>query len=125
MARLSFTVSAGDTAVAMGSGDVEVLATPRLVAWVEAATVAEAARLLGPGQTSVGSRVAIEHLLPSAVGALVMVEAELTRQDEQVLRFTVAAVDGAGALVASATVNRVVVDRQRFLDRLSADAGQN
>ena len=50
-----------DTATALGSGDVAVLATPRLLAWLEAATVAAAADVVGPGETSVGTRVELEH----------------------------------------------------------------
>ncbi len=118
MARLTFTVMAGDTALALGSGEVEVLGTPRLVAWIEAATLAEAAPLLEVGQTTVGSRVTVEHARPSAVGAEVSVEAELTRQDGRELVFAVRATDGAGRQIASGTVSRVVVDRQRFLDRV-------
>jgi predicted thioesterase len=118
MTRLSFTVTAADTARALGSGDVEVLGTPRLVAWLEAATVAAAGPLVGPGETTVGSRVAVDHVLPSAVGALVTVEAELSGRDGRLLRFAVSAVDGTGRLVASGSVDRAVVDRLRFLARV-------
>jgi fluoroacetyl-CoA thioesterase len=48
-------VTDADTAAAVGSGDVPVLATPRLIAWMEAATVQSVARFLGTGQTTVGS----------------------------------------------------------------------
>jgi fluoroacetyl-CoA thioesterase len=119
-ARLTFRVTADDTAEALGSGDVPVLATPRLLAWLEAATVAaaEAAGRVGPGRTSVGTRVAVEHLLASPVGVEVEVTAQVGHQDGRLLRFEVAATDDAGRLLATGQVTRVVVDRERFLARL-------
>jgi fluoroacetyl-CoA thioesterase len=54
-------VTDADTAAALGSGDVPVLATPRLIAWMEAATVRAAAAFLVKGQTTVGTAIRIEH----------------------------------------------------------------
>jgi predicted thioesterase len=118
VAELTFVVSERDTAVALGSGDVEVLGTPRLLAWLEAATLAAAADLVGPAETSVGTRVELEHQGPSGVGARVTVTADLAHRDGRLLRFVVAAHDGDDRLLASGTVTRVVVDRERFLARL-------
>ena len=58
-ASLSFTVTESDTALAVGSGSLSVLGTPRLIAWMEAATCAAIAEQLDDGQTSVGTRVEI------------------------------------------------------------------
>ncbi len=116
--ELEFVVGEPDTAVALGSGDVPVLATPRLLAWLEAATVAAAAPELEPGRTTVGTRVELEHLAPCGVGTAVTVTADLAHRDGWLLRFAVAAHDAAGRLLASGTVTRVAVDRQRFIDRL-------
>ena len=62
------TVSEDDTAEAVGSGSLPVLGTPRLLAWCEAATCAAVAPCLDAGQTTVGTRISIEHLAPSPVG---------------------------------------------------------
>ena len=102
--ELVFTVDAADTAVALGSGDVEVLATPRLLAWCEAATVAALAPDLPAHRTSVGTRVQLEHVSPSAVGGEVTVRAEQVYAD--------------GRLVGTGEVTRVIVDRERFLSRI-------
>ena len=67
-ATLIFTVTSEDTAVAVGSGSLEVLGTPRLLAWCEAATCEALASSLGEGETSVGTRVTMEHTAASAVG---------------------------------------------------------
>ncbi len=117
-ARLDRAVTEEDTATALGSGDVPVLATPRLLAWLEAATVAAVAAALDDGQTSVGTRVELEHRSATTVGATVSVTAELVALDGRLLRFSVAAEDADGRLLATGEVTRVVVDRERFLARL-------
>jgi fluoroacetyl-CoA thioesterase len=118
MATLMFTVTPADTAAAVGSGDLDVLATPRLLAWAEAATCAAVAAELGPTQTSVGTRVSLEHLRASAVGEEVRVEAQVGHRDGRLIKFQVSAEDGKGRLVGQGEVTRVVVDRERFMSRL-------
>jgi predicted thioesterase len=113
-AQLEFVVTAGDTARSLGSGDVEVLGTPALLAWCEAATCLAAAPVLPEGRTSVGTRVELDHRVPTPVGGRVIVSAELVHRDGRVLRFVVAAVDGSGTVVGAGEVTRVVVDRARF-----------
>ena len=115
---LQFVVTDADTARALGSGDVDVLATPRLLAWCEAATVAALAGQLTPERTSVGSRVQLDHLAATPVGGTVAVTAELEHQDGRLVRFSVSAVDRAGRLIGAGEVTRVIVDRQRFAARM-------
>lgn len=110
----SHVVGAADTATALGSGDVSVLATPRLLAWMEAATVAVARGRLPEGATSVGNRVELEHLAHSPVGEQVAVRAELVAVDRRRLTFDVAARHADGAVVARGRVVRVIADRSRF-----------
>jgi fluoroacetyl-CoA thioesterase len=117
-ATLTRTVTDGDTARALGSGDLEVLATPRLLAWCEAATVAAVAAAVDPSRTTVGTRVELEHLRACLVGSTVDVRASLGHVDGRLLRFEVVATDPAGGLLGRAAVTRVVVDRERFLARL-------
>ncbi len=119
-ATLSFTVGDGDTALADGSGTLAVLATPRLLAWWEAATCAAIQPALSDGATSVGTRMTLEHLAASPVGQEVEVTASSTYADGRLHRFTVAArhVGGNGKLIGTGEVTRVVVDAERFLSRL-------
>lgn len=116
-ATTRFTVTDADTAVAVGSGDVPVLGTPRLLAWCEAVTVTALAPHLDDGATSVGSRIRLDHLLPTPVGGEVTVQAEVVEVDGRQVELAVTATDGQGT-AARGTVTRVVVDRQRFIDRL-------
>lgn len=115
-AEITHTVSEDDTAIALGSGDLPVLATPRLLAWCEAATCAALA--LEPAQSSVGTRVDIEHLAASPVGEVVTTTATVIHTDGRLLRFQVVAQDSAGRLLGTGEVRRVVVDRERFMNRV-------
>ena len=117
-ATLSFTVTEADTAAALGSGDLPVLGTPRLLAWSEAATCAAVADELEAGSTSVGTRISLEHLAASGVGEDVRVTATVTHRDGRLLRFEVVAIDSREQTVGHGEVTRVVVDRDRFLGRL-------
>ena len=117
------TVGVADTATALGSGEVDVLGTPRVVALVEAATVAAVAGRLGPGSTTVGSRVELDHLAPTPVGAVVRAEAVLAEVTGRRLRFTVT-LSQDGRVVARGLVVRVVVDRGRFGAAGGPAAGQ-
>ena len=116
-AAITLTVTESDTAMALGSGDVPVLATPRLVALCEEATVAALAGHLRDGSTSVGTRVEIDHMKPSMVGDTVVAGATLVDVDARRLQFTVTVADSGGGALAVARVWRVVVERDRFLDR--------
>lgn len=115
-ARVELTVTDADTAQAVGSGDVPVLGTPRLVALAEAATVAATAAQLERGATTVGTHVEIDHTAASAVGRRVTVLAVLSKVDGRRLVFDIVVRDGQEQ-VAEGRVERVVVDRQRFLER--------
>lgn len=112
---VELTVSKDDTAVAHRSGDVDVLATPRIVALCEEAAVLAAASQLGDGETTVGMRIQLDHLAPVSVGSTVRAEAALERAEGRRLTFTVSVSDARG-LVAAGKVTRVVVDRARFLE---------
>jgi predicted thioesterase len=112
--RAKLTVTSADTAPVMGCGDVEVLATPRLVALCEEACCTAVAGSLPPPKTTVGVRVQLDHLAPIRVGTTVTAEATLERVEGRRLVFTVAASDDAG-LVAAGRMTRVAVDTDAFL----------
>lgn len=118
-AALTFTVTDTDTAIAVGSGALPVLGTPRVLAWCEAATCAAIEPTLAPGSTSVGTRVSLEHLAASPVGAEVEVSASSSYVDGRLHRFTVSARHTTdGKVVAAGEVTRVVVDADRFMSRV-------
>jgi fluoroacetyl-CoA thioesterase len=119
-ARVELTVTDADTAQSLGSGDVPVLGTPRLLALAEAATVAATARQMPGGLTTVGTRAEIEHRAPTPVGRLVTATATLAKVDGRKLLFEVAVSDG-DQVVAEVRVERTLLDRQRFIAKALGD----
>ena len=113
----TLVVTTGHTAKAMGSGDLDVLATPALAALMENAAMLAARSLLEDGQTSVGSSIHVEHLRPSPVGATISATATLEQRDGRRLSFAITATQG-DVEVGKATHVRYVVDRQRFLEKM-------
>jgi predicted thioesterase len=114
--RASIRVAQADTAVTLRSGDVPVLATPRLVGLCEEACVQAIRGAVAPGLTTVGMRVQFDHLAPTGVGSSVTAEATLERVEGRRLTFTVAASD-AGGLVGAGKLTRVVVEVEPFLKK--------
>lgn len=114
-------VTAADTADAMGSGDVPVLATPRLIAWMEAATVQAAGTFLDEGQTTVGTAIRIEHRRATSVGGRVEITATPpVTPAGRLLTFHIRARDDTGQLVAAGEIDRMIVDREGFLQAAAA-----
>lgn len=116
-AEFDHTVTEHDTAAAVGSGDVPVLATPRVLTLCEIATVQALDGHLEEGQTTVGMRIQLDHLAPTPVGDSVKVEALVEELEGARVIFKVTVNDVRG-LVAVGRVTRVVVNRARFLDKL-------
>lgn len=119
---LAHRVEPGDTALAYGSGGVEVLATPALVGLMETAARDAVQQALPPGTTTVGSLVNIRHLAPTPVGRDVRVSAAVTAVDGRRITFRVEADDDAGR-VGEGVHERVVVDLARFGRSVAARYG--
>ena len=111
------TVTEGDTAQVLGSGDMPVLATPRLINWIERAAFGTAAEDLQPGQTTVGTMVKVEHIKAAPIGTTVHVKSSRPVSDGRRLIFHVRVLDDSGEEVAVGEVQRAVIDRERFLQR--------
>jgi len=112
----TLVVTEADTAIAFRSGSVPVLATPRIIALCEEAACAALVGRLPEGHTSVGMRVQMDHLQPTAIGGIVNAEAILEKTEGRRLTFTVSASDTKG-LVAAGKVTRVLVEVERFLSK--------
>lgn len=119
-ASVTLLVEEADTAAAIGSGDVPVLATPRVVALAEQATMEAVAGELAPGQTTVGYEVQLAHLSPTPIGAKVTAEVTLESIEGRRLSFRLSVNDARG-LVAAGRVTRVIVVRDRFIERAQSE----
>jgi fluoroacetyl-CoA thioesterase len=124
--RQQLIVAVEHTAQHLGSGAVQVLATPQMVLLVERAAVAAVDPLLPAGFRSVGTHLDIHHLAPTPVGYEVTATAELVEVEGRRLTFRVQVVDrppgGAedqASLVGQGTHHRAIVDLQRFAERVA------
>lgn len=106
------------TAEAVGSGDVPVVATPVLLALAEGACVDALTAELDEGETSVGTWAEIEHVRAAPIGASVCAHATLIGHHNRRLEFRVT-IEHDGEPVAVIKHRRVLVDRERFLERLA------
>jgi len=113
------TVTSHNTALAMGSGTVDVFATPALAALMEAAAVNALDAILDEGQTTVGVHLDIQHLAATPIGMSVRAEARLMTVEGRRLTFRVSAFDGVEQ-VGVGSHQRVVVDTERFMSRTAA-----
>ena len=110
-------VEKNDLSVAFKSGEVPVLATPRVVALIEEATLDAISESLEKNKTTVGMRVRIDHLTPISLGASITAHAILEQVDGRRLTFSATAETEKGKLlVANATITRVIVDTEEFLN---------
>lgn len=111
-------VDKANCASAVGSGGLDVFATPSMVALMENAAMNAVAPSLPDGSTTVGSEINVTHTKPTGIGATVSATAELLSVDGRKLLFKVAAHDGVG-LIGEGTHVRFVVDVERFLSKLN------
>ena len=112
-------VDTTNVAVVMGSGDLDVFATPAMIALMEQAACNAIAETLEEGISTVGAQISVEHLSATPVGMRVWAEATLTAHEGRSYDFTIEAFDEAG-LIGRATHKRVAVKSARFLEKAEA-----
>lgn len=110
-------VSAENVAETMGSGDLQVFATPAMVALMENAAMMAAKQLLKEGETTVGGKIDATHLRPSPIGEEISATAQLIGQSGAKLTFEVSANDSKG-VIGKATHIRFIVNVEKFLSKL-------
>lgn len=110
------TANAENSAAVMGSGDLDVFATPAMVALMEQAASKSIAKELEPGQSTVGTLMNIRHLSATPLGMKVTAESVLEEIDRRRLVFSVKAYDERG-LVGEGIHERFIVDAEKFMDK--------
>lgn len=111
------TVNQNNTANALGSGDMDVFATPAMVALMENAAMNAVAPHLEAGQTTVGTEISTSHIKASALGATITATAVLTAVEGRKLTFEIIAHEGEN-IIGEGSHTRFIVDRERFLAKL-------
>jgi len=117
----TLVVDVEHTAAHWGSGSLNVLSTPHMVALMEGAAVAAVDALLPEGYQTVGTRIDVRHVAATPMGQKVTARAELTAIDGRRLVFRVEATDGAG-VIGEGIHERFIIAVERFLSRAQARA---
>lgn len=107
------SVKEEDTAIAMGSGDIPVLATPAMIALMENAAMLTVASQIPEGYTTVGGQISISHMRPAAIGSIVTATAVLENIDGKKLFFRVEARQNE-EVIGEGTHLRYIVEREKF-----------
>ena len=111
-------VTEQNTAKAVGSGDLDVFATPMMIAMMEQAACTVLAEGLEDGQTSVGTGINVSHTAASPVGIIVAAEAKVVSVRGWTITFEVSASDETGD-IGKGTHTRVIVDETRFMGKVN------
>lgn len=114
------TVRTENYAKTMGSGDLEVFATPSMVTLMENAAMYAVINELPAGSTTVGALINVTHTKPSAPGETITACATLQEVDGRKLTFSVTASDSQG-VIGEGTHVRYIVDREKFLAKLKTN----
>ena len=115
--QISTQVQVNDTAKVFGSGELEVLATPRMIALMEECAYKCISADLEVGASSVGTQLNVKHVSATPVGMNVTVEAEITEIDGRRVCFSVKAYDEAG-LIGEGTHERFIVYSEKFISKI-------
>ncbi|WP_086313106.1 hypothetical protein A5821_000694 [Enterococcus sp. 7F3_DIV0205] len=113
-----FVVGSKDTAKEIGSGDLDVLATPAMLAMVENTTKEYLHKELASEETSVGTLINAKHLRPSKVGATITVKVKVESQETSKINFSFDVFDEV-EIVATGIHQRAVILTDVFLDKLA------
>ena len=113
------TVTMDKTAAAVGSGLLDVFATPQMIALMEATASESIASYLDAGCSSVGTLVNVSHVAATPVGMKVRCESELTEVDGRKLTFAVKAYDECG-LIGEGTHERFIIFSEKFMAKTNA-----
>lgn len=111
------TVSADTTAIAYGSGTVDVFATPAMIALMEQTAMESVAGMLPETHVTVGTEVSVKHFKATLPGKSVICNSRLIQAEGMKLVFEVNASDESG-LIGKGTHTRYIVDKQMFIDNL-------
>lgn len=112
------TVSAESTAIAAGSGSLPVYGTPFMIALMEKATCGAAEPFLDDEETTVGTKINIDHTKASGVGSIIKARAEITAFQGRKITFCVTAEDENGCIIGSGVIERFVVISDKFMEKV-------
>ncbi|MGX7029931.1 thioesterase family protein [Vagococcus zengguangii] len=113
-----FVVEPEHTALAIGSGGLEVLSTPSLIAYMENVCFEWLQTQLLPGYSSVGIQMDMKHLQPTGVSEKVTISIEVVEKNEQKVIFNCLATQG-DKTIGTAVHKRFIVETKQFLNKIN------
>jgi fluoroacetyl-CoA thioesterase len=119
---VSLVIAPEHTAQHLGSGSVQVLATPQMILLMEKASVAAVDHLLPEGYRTVGAHLDVSHLAPTPVGFEVRASADLLQVDGRKLTFRLSVYEepfDEGSLIGKGTHQRAIINVARFAERIA------
>lgn len=114
--EITFSVTKKDSAKEVGSGTLDVLATPIMIARMEQAAWTAVAPHISPESSTVGTLMNVKHVSATPLGMDVTCQAELTEVDGRRLVFRVTAHDAKG-LIGEGTHERAIIQSDRFVEK--------
>ncbi|MBO5287540.1 MAG: thioesterase family protein [Clostridia bacterium] len=114
--RIEITVTEKDTAKTLGSGELDVLATPRMIALMEECAYKCIGAELEAGSSTVGTQMNVKHISATPVGMKVYATAEVTGVEGRKIEFKVEAYDEAG-MIGEGTHERFIVYAEKFVTK--------
>ena len=108
-----------NTAAAVGSGALEVFATPSMIALMEKAALETVMPFLAEGESTVGTEIHVTHDVAIPLGFTVTATAELIEVDRRRLSFQVTACSG-DEVIGKGTHTRFIVSQERFMQKVEA-----
>lgn len=112
------TVDKNKTALYIGSGDIEVLSTPSMIALMENAAMNSVASQLPENFTTVGGYIETKHIKPSQVGEKIFATAVLINVENKKLTFNIKAFQENGELIGEGTHIRYIINKDTFISKL-------
>ncbi len=112
-------VSKNNTALTLGSGDLEVFATPAMIALMENAAMMAVAPSLEDGSTTVGVEMKASHIKASGVGSEIVATATVESVEGRKITFKVEARDSEG-VIGEGEHTRFVVDKVKFMQKVNS-----
>lgn len=113
-----FTVTYSESAEAIGSGELKVLSTPSLIAFMENTAMDIAKEITESEQTTVGIEINVQHLAATSIDSKILVKATLESQSKNILSYNIEAYDENNQQIGTAEHKRAIVNKESFMSKL-------
>lgn len=114
----SFDINLQHTAKELGSGELDVLSTPSMIAFMENTAMKLLSETLEEGHSTVGTEIHAKHLKASGVGERIDIKATVKSVQEKLIDFEITAINQKGVLIGTATHRRAIIEVWRFMARV-------